>query len=79
MPKRRSMPKVGSAVVVLVVELVVVEVVVLVVVLALMGTLGDEVSIGEDGCCSAGLYRSPSESWQKYCKYTCFGNFTLTI
>lgn len=58
------MSKVGSSVVVLVVELVLVEVLVLV----LMGTLGDEVSIGEEGCCSVGLYRSPSESWQKYCK-----------
>lgn len=68
MPKRRSMSKVGSSVVVLVVELVLVEVLVLVAVLVLMGTLGDEVSIGEEGCCSVGLYRSPSESWQKYCK-----------
>lgn len=64
MPKRTSISKRGSAVVLLVVELVLVEVLVLVVVLGLklMGTLGDEVSIGVDGCCSAGLYRSPSKS-----------------
>lgn len=64
MPKRTSISKRGSAVVLLVVELVLVEVLVLVVVLGLklMGTLGDEVSIGVDGCSSAGLYRSPSKS-----------------
>lgn len=58
MPKRTSISKRGSAVVLLVVELVLVEVLGL----KLMGTLGDEVSIGVDACSSAGLYRSPSKS-----------------